>query len=125
MYNVEIYIYTHTHHIVLIQSSVDGYLSCFHVLTVVNSAAMNIGEHVSFSFFFFFWIHAHNEGLPSMAQMVKNLPEMQETWVRSLNWEYPLEKRMGTNCSILAWRSPQTEEPGGLQSFGVTKSQHN
>jgi len=46
---------------------------------------------------------------------VKNLPAMQETRVRSLGWEDPLEKGMATHSSILAWRIPQTEEPGRLQ----------
>ena len=54
-----------------------------------------------------------------VAQMVKNLPSMQETWVQSLGWEDPLEKRMATHSSILAWRSPRTEEPGRLQSMGL------
>ena len=58
-----------------------------------------------------------------MVQTVKNLPAMEETWVRSLGWEDPLEKGMVTHSSILAWRIPWTEEPGGLQSMGVTKSQ--
>ena len=49
--------------------------------------------------------------------MVKNLVAMQETWVRSLGWEDPLEKRMATHSSILAWRAPWTEEPGKLQSM--------
>ena len=52
-----------------------------------------------------------------VVQMVKNLPAMQETWVRSLDWEDPLEKGMATHSSILAWRIPWTEEPGGLQSI--------
>ena len=47
--------------------------------------------------------------------MVKNPPEMQETWDRSLVWEDPLEKGMATHSSILAWRIPWTEEPGRLQ----------
>ena len=47
-----------------------------------------------------------------MAQMIKNLPAMQETGVRSLHWEDPLEKGMATPSSILAWRIPRTEEPG-------------
>ena len=47
--------------------------------------------------------------------MVKNLPAMQETWVQSLGQEDPLEKEMATHSSILAWKSPWTEEPGGLQ----------
>ena len=53
-----------------------------------------------------------------VAQSVKNLPAMQETWVRSLGQEDPLEKGMATHSSILAWRIPWTEEPGGLQSMG-------
>ena len=52
--------------------------------------------------------------------MVKNLPAMQETWVRSLGREDSLEKGMATHSSILAWRIPWTEEPGGLH--GVTKN---
>ena len=46
--------------------------------------------------------------------MVKNLPAMQETWIRSLGWEDPLEKEMATFSSILTWEIPWTEEPGGL-----------
>ena len=58
-----------------------------------------------------------------MAQMVKNLPVKQETWVRSLGWEDPLEKEMVTPSSSLAWRIPWTEEPGGLHTvYGVAKS---
>ena len=53
-----------------------------------------------------------------MAQTVKNLPAVQETWVPSVDWEDPLEKEMATHSSILAWRIPWTEEPGGLQSTG-------
>ena len=49
-----------------------------------------------------------------VAQMVKNLPAMRETWVPSLGCEDPLEKGMATHSSILAWRIPWTEEPGGL-----------
>ena len=49
--------------------------------------------------------------------MVKNLPEMQETWVCSLGWEDLLEKGVATHSSILTWRIPWTEEPGGLQSM--------
>ena len=47
-------------------------------------------------------------------QMIKNLPAMRETWVRSLDGEDPLEKGMATHYSILAWEIPWTEEPGGL-----------
>ena len=57
-----------------------------------------------------------------MAQMVKSLPAMQETWVRSLGQEDPLEKEMATHSSILAWKIPWTEEPGRLQSMGHKES---
>ena len=59
-----------------------------------------------------------------VAQTVKNLPAMQETQVRSLGREDPLEKEIATHSSILIWRIPRTEEPGGLHTVhGVTKSQ--
>ena len=57
--------------------------------------------------------------------MVKNLPAMQETWVRSLGWENRLEKGTATHSSILAWRIPRTEEPGGLQSMGLQRAGHD
>ena len=60
-----------------------------------------------------------------MAQMVKNLPAMQETWLPSLGQEDPLEKEMATISSILAWKMPRTEEPGGLQSMGSQRVGHN
>ena len=57
--------------------------------------------------------------------MVKKLPAMQETQVQSLGQEDSLEKGMATHSSILAWRIPRTEEPGGLQSIGLQKVRHN
>ena len=57
-----------------------------------------------------------------MAQLVKNLSTMQETWARSLGWEDSLEEEMATHSSILAWEIPWTEEPGGLQSMELQKS---
>ena len=59
-----------------------------------------------------------------MAQRVKRLPAMRETWVPSLGWEDPLEKEMATHSSILAWRFPWTEEPGGLQPMGSQRIGH-
>ena len=56
-----------------------------------------------------------------MAQRVKNLPAIQETWVQPLGQEDPLEKGMATHCSILAWEISWTEEPGGLQSMGLQR----
>ena len=60
-----------------------------------------------------------------VAQTVKSLPAVQQTEVRSLGQEDPLEESMATHSSILAWRLPWTEEPGGLQSMGVEKTQHD
>ena len=60
-----------------------------------------------------------------VAQMVKNLPAMPETWVRSLGWEDSLEKEMATHSSTLAWKIPWTEEPCRLQSMGSQRVGHD
>ena len=70
---------------------------------------MLFADHVSFS------------KATLIAQTVKNLPAVQETWVQSLGQEDPLENSMATHSSLLAWRI-QTEEPGGLQSMGLQKT---
>ena len=57
--------------------------------------------------------------------MVKNPSAMQETWVRSLGQEDPLEEGMATHSSVLAWRIPWTEEPDGLQSTGLQRIRHD
>ena len=67
---------------------------------------------------FLFWVSL-------VAQMVKNPPAMQETWVQFLGWEDLLEKGMATHSSILAWRIPLTEEPGRLQSVGLQRVGYN
>ena len=59
-----------------------------------------------------------------VAQRLKHLPAMWETWVQSLGQEVPLEKEMATHSSILAWRIPRTEEPGGLQFMGSQRVRH-
>ena len=64
------------------------------------------------------WVTELNWTELNVAKLVKNLPAVQETWVWSLEWEDPLEKKMATHSSILAWRIPWTEEPGRLQSMG-------
>ena len=60
-----------------------------------------------------------------MAQRLKRLLAMRETWVRSLGWEDPLEKEMATHSSILAWRIPGMGEPGGLPSMGSHRLGHD
>ena len=71
------------------------------------------------------WIKNNNSwpGLPWWLRQLKNLPAMQETLVQSLGQEDPLEKGMATHSSILAWRIPWTEEPGGLAELQLSKSQ--
>ena len=65
----------------------------------------------------------HSDG--SVLKNPHEMQEMQETWIRSLGWEDPLEKKMATCSNILAWRIPWTEKPGGLQSMGLKKIGHN
>ena len=60
-----------------------------------------------------------------MAQMVRDLPAMWETWVQSLRWEGPLKKGMATHSSILVWEIPWTEEPSRLQSMGLQRVGHD
>ena len=60
-----------------------------------------------------------------VAQMVKNLPAIQKTWIGFLGWTFSLEKRMATHFNIVAWRSPWTEEPGRLQSMVSQRAGHN
>ena len=67
----------------------------------------------------------HLLGASLVAQRIKSLPAMQDTRVRSLGWEDPLEKEMATHSSILVWRIPWTEEPGGIQSTGLQRVGHD
>ena len=64
-------------------------------------------------------------GASLVAQMIKNLPATQETWVPSLDQEDPLKKEMATHSSNLAWKISWTEEPGGLQSKGLQRVGHD
>ena len=74
--------------------------------------------------YIYIYTHTHN-WVSLVAQTVKNLPAMQETWVQSLGQEDPLEKGMATHSSILAWRIPWTEEPGGLYFMGTQRTGHD
>ena len=64
-------------------------------------------------------------GASLVGHVVKRLPAMRETQVRSLGWEDPLEKEMATHSSTLAWKIPWTEEPGRLQSMGSQRVGHD
>ena len=76
-------------------------------------------------YFRFIWTRESYLQASLMAQMAKNLPAMQETWVQSPGREDPLEKEMATHSNTLAWKIPWTEEPGGLQSMGSLGVGHN
>ena len=74
------------------------------------------------------WLHVHSPTLMRaslVAQTVKNLPAIQETWVPSLGQEDPLEEKLATLSRILTWRIPRTEEPGGLQSMRSQRARHD
>ena len=68
---------------------------------------------------------AHHSSSSLVAQMVRSLPSMWETWVQSLGGEDPLEKEMAAHSSILAWKIPWMEEPGRLQSTGSQRVRYN
>ena len=70
-------------------------------------------------------LNYRSSGASQVAQMVKNLPEMWETWVRSLVQEDALKKKMATHSSILAWRIPWTEDTGRLQSMGSPRVEYD
>ena len=72
-----------------------------------------------------FGAHPDNPWASLLAQIVKNLLAMQETWVQSLGWEDPREKGMATHSSILVWRIPWTEEHGRLQSMRSQRVRHD
>ena len=82
-------------------------------LVIVNNAAMNMNITNIYGHAFL------------VAQRLKRLPATQETWVWSLGWKDPLEKEMATHSSILAWRIPWMEEPGGLKSTGSQRVGHD
>ena len=82
--------------------------------------SQRVGKDFTFTFFFL----CGNMG-SRVAQMVKNLPAIWETQVRSLGWEDPLEKKMATHSSTLAWKIPWMKEPGRLQSMGSQRVGHN
>jgi len=94
---------------IFIYSAVDGYFDCFHCKALSSN---NEGNCIY-------------PGTSLLAQMVKNPPAMQETSVRSLGRDDPLEKGMVTHSSIFARRIPWTEEPSGLQSKGSQRAGHD
>ena len=99
-------------------------ISIFFILAVLvgweeGSAEWSYLQKDHYYYYYFFG------GASLVAQSVKHLPAVQETWVRSLGWEDPLEKEMATHSSILAWKISWTGEPGGLQSMGSQRIGHD
>ena len=111
---------------ILSRESLSGFQrnNCFQIQTMwipILSMCHHIGVRSHFSPHFTAPIFADT----LVAQMIKNLPTMWETQVWTLHGEDPLEKGMATHSSILAWRIPRTEEPGGLQSMGLQRVKHD
>ena len=108
-------------YISFILSSVCGHLGCDQVLAIAGSAAVNTGCMHPFKLQFPPSLPRSGIAGSDGNHFLRNLhtpPAVQETWVQCLGWEDLLEKGMSTHSSIIAWRIPETEEPGGLQSRG-------
>ena len=113
-------------------SSVGGHLGCFYILTIINSAGVNIGCTYLFkSVFLFCFSYVLRSGIAEsydstraslVAQLIRNQPAIQETLVSSLDLEDPLEEGMATHSSILAWRIPMDRGAWQATVHGVTKS---
>ena len=88
--------------------------------TVLCNCGISFGSFLTVNKFLFFFSYVHIVLVQAslVAQPVKNPPAMWKTWVQSLSWEDPMEEGMKTHSSILAWRIPWTEDPGGLLSIG-------
>ena len=80
---------------------------------------------LTMTFVYIFITNLYKQRASLVAQRVKRLPAMRETWVWSLGWEYPLEKEMATHSSTLAWKIPWMEKSGRLQSMGSQKVRHD
>ena len=104
------------------------FCTLFFVPLIIYHGNHSYSNSWSASTFFFYPLIAPfpiSSLLIALAQMVENLPAMQEIWVSSLSQEDSLEKRMATHSSILAWKVPWTEEPGRLQSTGSQRVGHD
>ena len=88
-----------------------------------SSPAVGTASRIKCRWYKYLFSKQKNDSL--VAQMIKNLPAMPETWVPSLSQEDLLEKEMATHFSILAWEIPWTKKPGGLQSMGLQRAEHN
>ena len=93
--------------------------SCFLIVSFSIYIYSNMSMHE------YIYETLHLIGASLVAQRLKRLPLMWETWVRSLGQEDPTEKEMATDSSVLAWRIPWTEEPGGLKSTGLQRVGHD
>ena len=103
-------------------------MSCLYIVKINPWSVIILFSYSQGCLFISFMVHIYT-GLGErgfwVAQMVKNLPAMRETWIWSLNWEESLDKGMVTHASIHAWRIPWTEDPGRLQSMGLQRVRYD
>ena len=104
-------------HILINYNSFLGSTKMVQACLIILSAQDLESDFLQMPWFLLFGSGIGDHSSSLVAQSVKNLPAVQEIWVLSLGWEDPLEKEMATHSSILAWKMPWTEEPGGLQSM--------
>ena len=103
--------------LMLLSSTLSLLVCCLPVLSMSDERVLELPVVIVDSFI--------SLGLPWWLRGLKRLPAMQETWVRSLGWEDPLEKEMATHSSILAWEIPWMVKSAGLQSTGSQRVRHN
>ena len=101
-----------------------GFLSHLILTNFINSARNMMSTCLFEGLELNWWVILQALRTSLVVQLVKNPPATQETWVRSLSQEHLLEKEMATYSSILAWRIPWAEKPGGLQSMGLQRIRH-
>ena len=103
-----------------------NFRNAYIIYTMLSHNLKNSFQWMNVDFFLLFFDSVSESfGASLVAQTVKSLPTMQETWVQSLGQEDPLEKEMATHSSIPAWEIPWTKEPGGLQSMGSQRVRHD
>ena len=101
------------------------HICIYNTYVFIHTHNIYMCTYVYVHIYMYLYIHRYVFVYFPVAQMVKNLPAMQETWVQFLGQEDPLEKEMTSHSCTLAWKIPRAEEPGKLQSMGLQRAAHN